>query len=280
MSMGEINLRAIGCLKDFKLQPFLDVANELMRADETIRALWVLDNLPAYQRDYVPPEVTALKREIQKRIATANFYATSKGYELMAPDDSSFHMDKSLRGMMLIKDIQNLNKVGLTPHLVDMASGEYWTPQMLSYKNLSFTYYPLYVNHPSHEHYRGRYDGYLKEKPDSSQPVIFFAGEVIEHLWKEDEIKYCMERDVGLADIVHISTPCYTFDTVCKNWLEKNDIGHLRAYTPMEFTKTIADMFPEYSVITLQSQILHARGVLKTTRFDCIRETIDKNILE
>ncbi len=273
-------MNKLGCLDNFKLQPFLDVANELMRADETTRALWVLDNLPAYQRDHVPPEVTELKREIQKRIATANFYATSRGYELNAPDDSSFHMDKSLRGMMLIKDIQNLNKLGLFPHLVDMASGEYWTPQMLNNKGLHFSYFPLYVNHPSHEHYHSRYMDHLREKPVEGQPVIFFAGEVIEHLWKEDEIKYCMERDVGLADIVHISTPCYTFDTVCKNWLEKNDIGHLRAYTPMEFTKTVTEMFPEYSVIALQSQILHARGVLKTTKFDSIRETIDKNILE
>ncbi len=270
----------MGCLDNFKLQPFLDVANELMRADETTRALWVLDNLPAYQRDHVPPEVTALKREIQKRIATANFYATSANYELSAPDNSSFAMEYSLRGMMLIKEISMLNTIDLKAHLIDMAPGEMWGCQLLEYKKLNFSYFPLYVNHPSHEHYRSRYEKQLKEKPEPGQPVIFFAGEVIEHLWNMNEIRFCMERDYGLADVIHISTPCYTFDTACKDWRTKGDVGHLQAFTPMEFTKIITEMFPEYAVITLQSQILHARGVLRDTKFQCIRDTIDKNILE
>jgi hypothetical protein len=269
-----------GCIDNFKLQPFLDVINELMRCDETIRALWVCDNLPAYQRDYPPKEISALKREIQKRIATANFYATSADYELRAPDHSSYAMEHSLRGMMMIKDIENLNKKGFVPLVGDIGNGEYWLPQLLNHKGLKFDYFPIYVNWPSHNHYRDRWEKNFSDKLKENQPTIFFAGEIIEHLWKEDELKYSMERWIGLADIVHISTPNRTFDTACTNWLEKNDIGHLRAYTPMEFTKTVTEMFPEYAVVALQSQILHARGTLKETKFQCIKDTANKNILE
>lgn len=264
----------LGCLDNFKLQPFLDVAEELLRADETIRALWVLDNLPAYQRDHIPEEVTALKREIQARIATANFYATSTGYELSAPDDSSFHMDKSLRGLMIINDVKALNEAGHIPHIIDMAPGEMWCPQLLDYKKLKFSYFPLYVNHPSHEHYKSRYEKYLKDKPSSDQPTIFFAGEVLEHLWNTNEIRFCMERDAGLADVIHISTPMYTFDTACKDWRSKGDLGHLQAFTPMEFTKLITDMFKEYNVVAIQSQILHARCVLKNNRFKVLEKEL------
>ncbi len=264
-----------GCLQNFKLQPFLDVINELLRADETTRALWVCDNLPAYQRDHLPPEIIALKREIQKRIATANFYATSTGYELTARDDSSYHMDKSLRGMMLIREISNLNKDGITPHLIDMAPGELWTPQMLEYKECKFTYFPLYVNHPTNTKFKSRYEKQLKEKPDPGQPVIFFAGEIIEHLWNTDEIRFCMERDYGLADVVHISTPCYTFDTGCVDWRSKGDLGHLQAFTPNEFNDIVKKMLPEYNVLTYQSQILHARCVLKTSTFKTITSKHD-----
>ncbi len=265
-----MNEDTTGCLIGFDVTPFIKAAEILLAADETIRALDLLNNLPAYQRDYPPPEVIKLRREIQKHIATANFYSTSANYELLAPDDSSYHMDKSLRGMMLIREIGNLNKDGLLTHLVDMAPGESWTPQMLGYKDLKFSYWPLYVNHPSHEHYKSRYEKFLREKPEPGQPVIFFAGEIIEHLWNTDEIRFCMERDVGLADVVHISTPNRTFDVNNRDWRSKGDLGHLQAFTPTEFSTIVSKMLPEYDCLTYQSQILHARCVLKTSKFSTI----------
>ncbi len=267
-------------IADFNVKCFLDTAAELLRHDETLRALWLLQNLPAYYRDNPPHEIVSLRREIQKRMATGSFYATSKGYELSAHDDSIFNMHKSLRGMMIIKEVEMLNSQGFVPHIADYAPGEYFLSSILHLKNLKFTYFPIYVNGPSHAHYYDRFKDYLVEKPNPSEPKIFFAGEIIEHLHCEEELRFDMERAIGLADLVHISTPCYTFDTGCRSWLEKQDLGHLRAYTPLEFTKTVGQMFPEYAVITLQSQILHARGVLKTTKFASILSTIDKNILE
>lgn len=262
-------------MKDFDVSCFIKCAEELLRADETLRALDLLNNLPAYYRDHVPKEVASLRRDIQKRIATPNFYATSKGYELSAHDDSIYHMDKSLRGYMAVKEVRRINSMGLCPHIVDFAPGEYWLPSILELQNFQFTYFPVYLNHPSYEHYNSRFLNYLKEKPEDNQPVIYFAGEVLEHLHHESELRYEMERNYGLADVFHISTPMYTFDTGCMDWRSKGDLGHLRAYTPKEFMKTVTDMFPEYHTVAYQSQILHARGVLNSTKHEFLNEDID-----
>ncbi len=269
----------MGCLKDFDVSCFIKAAEELLRADETLRALQLLDNLPAYQRDFVPPEVAALRRQIQKVIATPNFYATSRGYEMSAHDDSIYQMHKSLRGYLAVKEVQRINDNGLAPHIIDFAPGEYWLPAILDLKKLKFTYFPVYLNHPSYEHYRDRFIKYCIPTALPDSPVIYFAGEVIEHLHKEDELRYEMERNHGLADVVHISTPCYTFDINCTDWKAKGDLGHLRAYTPNEFAGKITTMFPEYGIACFQSQILHARGVLANTKFEFLKQDIDMSQL-
>lgn len=262
-------------IANFNVKCFVDAAEELLRHDETLRALELLQNLPAYYRDNPPGEIVSLRREIQKRMATGSFYATSTGYELSAHDESIFNMHKSLRGFMIIKEVERLNKNGYIPHIADYAPGEYFLSSILHLKNLKFTYFPIYVNWPSHKHYYDRFKDYLVEKPNPSEPKIFFAGEIIEHLHREEELRFDMERAIGLADLIHISTPCYTFDTACKHWTEKSDLGHLQAFTPKEFTNTISTIFPEYNLIAYSSQILHARGVLGDTKYEFLKQEID-----
>lgn len=267
-------MKNVGEIEDFRLQPFLDAANELMRADETIRALNLLDNLPAYQRDHVPSEISTLKKEIMARIATPNFYATSRG-ELTTSDESSFAMEKALRGIMIIREVEILNKAGFVPHIYDYGTGEFWMPQMLNNKNLNFTYFPIYLNYPSFEFYKNRYEKHMLLEKPKDQPIIFYACEVIEHLWQEKEIRFEMQRHADHADVVHISTPCYTFDTPCRDWKTKGDIGHLRAYTPTEFLATVVKIFPDYNVYAYQSQILHARLTWNETKYDIIKNSLD-----
>jgi hypothetical protein len=257
-------------IKDFDLNCFLKAAEELLRADETIRALNLLDNLPAYYRQNIPPEVQALKREIMSRIATASFYATSSDYELSAPEDSHIYAANTLRGQLLLHDIKALNSRDLMPHLLDLAPGEYAFVRMLQHNQCLFSYQASYVNHPSYQHYKKHFEerelDYLRQD-NNIRPTVYFCGEIIEHLWQEEEIRYEMERKIGLADIIHISTPNMAFDYECTDWRSKGDLGHLRTYTPNEFAIKIIKMFPEYHVQILLSQILHARCVLKQNNF-------------
>lgn len=250
---------------DFKVQAFLDCAGELLRADETDRALWVLNNLPAYYRDHVPGLVVEMKNEIYKRISTPSRYAESQ-FEIDVIDFKNANdMGGSLRGLLIDKDVAWFNSQGLVPHIVDCGPGEFWLPITLKNNKRAFTYDPIALNQRALK----IVEPYIKEHLCSQiegQPSIFVACEIIEHLWNEVDLKTDMMRKMGFADIAHFSTPRYTFDTDCKDWKEKEIIGHLRAYTPTEFFTVVRSLFPEYEPYLYDSQIMHLRLTHERTK--------------
>lgn len=261
-------------IKDFKLQAFLDVAEELLRSDETLRALDFLDNfLPGYYRDNIPPEIHALKREIMGKIATSSFYATHKGFELTVDDDSCEGIIRTLRGILIMTDIQLMNKEGLIPHVYDHGPGEASLPYALKGKGCKFTYEQAYVNQPTFEATQHRFKDLVKER-SPEQPIIWVATEIVEHLHKEEEIRYEMENRCGLADVIHISTPLYAFAPNVMNWRDIGWLGHLRTYTPSDFQSLIKRLYPEYVYMYYQSQVQHGRLINPKSRFECIKTNI------
>lgn len=261
-------------VKDFKITPFIEAAKELLRADETERALNLLANLDAYHRDFPPIEVTELRNHIHSLIATPSFYATTIGIESDLTRNVHLAMDKSLRGGLLLREVKRLNDIGKVPHIEDLGPGEAWAPALLKWKGLKFTYKPVYLNHDAYKSHEPHFVEYLQDKPLPSQPVIAFACEIIEHLWHEEDLRYDMISNAGrLPDIIHISTPAGTFDHECMDWESKGRLGHLRAYTPTEFFTKVQSIFPEFNLIPYMSKILHVRGVLASTQFMYVKES-------
>ncbi len=230
-------------------------AEDLLRADETERALWVLDNLPAYYRDHVPQSVLDLRNEVVRRIATPTLYANGDIEDIIDLKDGH-GMGGSLRGLLIKKEVKWFNDNGHTPHVLDYGPGEYWLPIVLYNAGLKFTYEPIFLNKRAHDSIKP-----FLEKLDSvcKGPRIFVACEIIEHLWNEQDLKTEMLSHGDFADVIHISTPCYTFDVDCKDWTVKKDLGHLRAYTPREFSYKLSDLFREYKHFLYEHQIMHAR---------------------
>lgn len=264
-------------MANFNLQAFLDTANELVRADEVSRALWLLDNLPAYYRDYPPIEVRSLKDKILKKVCTPTSYA-SNNWDLCMEQEIHLVMEHSLRGMLITKDLELCNEKELKPHVIDYGPGEYWLPRLLQHKKLDFSYESIHLHNEAHK----KAKEFLKEHMDcepSMGPKIYVACEIIEHLWYENDIRVEMLKTCGLADIIHISTPLYSFDFNCDDWdRKKDDLGHLRAYTPSEFQRTVKDMFPEYISSFYHSQVMHLRLTRKDS-YPFIMETALKNML-
>ncbi len=260
-------------MSNFKLKPFIECAEELLRADETERALWLLDNLPAYYRDNTPQEILDLKLEVIKRIATPTLYANGDIEDIIDLKDGH-GMGESLRGLFLKKEVKWFNDQGLTPHIVDYGPGEYWLPIILHNADLKFSYQPIYLNVRAHSSIL-QFLLDLAPRQDGA-PNIFVACEIIEHLWNEQDIKTEMLSHGGFADVIHISTPCYTFDTQCKDWKEKKDLGHLRAYTPVEFSRKLSEIFREYKQFYIYSQIMHARLTNANTRVPGLADRWDK----
>jgi hypothetical protein len=252
-------------MKNFNLQAFLTCANELVRADEVERALWLLDNLPGYYRDHKPPEVLALKREIMARICTPVTYAA-----LDVDEPTAYHpgIKDTLRAQMLLKEVKWMNENWLEPHVIDLAPGAHWADGILREIGADYSYQAVSLK-PSK----------TASVVTDEQPIIFLALELIEHLWNETDIRIESLKFGRLPDIIHISTPMYSFDTECMEWRERDLLGHLRTYTPGEFRAVLLKLFPEYSHLYYESKVQQARLTLNESVFESIRDRKATDIL-
>lgn len=252
-------------MNNFNLQCFLDCANELVRADEVERAIHLLSNLPGYYRDHEPVPVTVLRNQILARIATPTKYAEHEGSLEAYPDGDKWHMGQTLRGMIIIKELERLNSLSVTPTLVDLAPENFWLRKIT--EHLDRSYRPISL-------------GLVEvDKEPLNVPLIFCALELIEHLWREDDIKIESLRFGRLPDVVHISTPMYSFDEECTDWRKRDLLGHLRTYTPAEFNNVLKRLFPEYEIVRYEHKVMHARLVLRSSEFQEIKESAGKDLL-
>lgn len=244
-------------LRNFNLRAFIEVMEELARADEIERALSIPQLLPAYYRDHPPPEIIKLANDIMAKVATIDFYKNTDFYPGIVNFDS---VSKTLRYKLLVRDVEHLNKLGFTPHIVDYGPGEFWVPICLNDLGLNYTYQPIVLNDVSFNKTKKLFEDKLRTKK-TGHPSIFLALEIIEHLWHEDELKINMLQTAGFCDILHVSTPKYTHNYNNLNWRSTGTLGHLRAYTPTEFFTTVQDLFSEYKDYQFfDSGILHVRG--------------------
>lgn len=256
-------------IKSFNPEHFIKAAECLLAADETLMALDLLEMLPSYYKDHPVKEIEELKKEIKSKIATASFYATHKGFELTIDDQTCMMMDKTLRSQMVAQDVRLFNEAGFTPHVIDHAPGEGALPLILKGKGFKFTYEQVYVNHPTYEASRHRFSDI--EKPwDKTSPLIWVSTEVIEHLHREDEIRFDMEQKLHphLPDVIHVSTPLYTFNPNVENWRDIGWLGHLRTYSPKMLQEVVAKMFPEFVWAYYKSQVQHIRLVNPATKYE------------
>lgn len=226
-------------MQKIDIKPFLDVAETLVVQDETERALLVLENLPAYFRDFPPPEVVELKRAIMRKIFTNTDYATTSEDDLK---DNAFAVDYVARAMVLRDELANANSNGITPHIVDFGAGDYFIPIGLKNKGLKFTYRPIALQNEVMQ----KAKEILDFQPDSvSRETWFVAYEVIEHLHYVDELRKEFDRIEGNVTKVFLSTPKYCFGEGNPTWRERG-CPHLRAYTPKEFINEAQRLFFEF----------------------------------
>lgn len=235
-------------------QAYLILMDYLTLKDEVEKALILPKLVPGYFRDHPVKEIQNKKDLIVSRIATASKYAI---IDNQTPDEPAAkeleHFKQTLRAEVIRRDVLRLNDAKIIPVVFDFAPGGGLLDKALSDAKLEY-----------------RYDySSLKKKGTciplelilASKVKIFVACEIIEHLWNPLDIRTEMLSSVGLADIIHLSTPKYTFDEYTTDWTTRSLLGHLRTYTPTEFCKTVNELFPEYELRFYDSQVMHIRGV-------------------
>lgn len=252
-----------GKLPFFDEKPFIDAANILVAADEPMKAIALLENLPGYYRDHRPTAIAQMLGEIYALLATPAFYKDNIWDSCIDTARSVSTLMNTLRGNLIEKDVKEYNDKNLMPHIIDLGPGEYWLPIALHEKGYRFTYNDIGLSSEALEKAKPLISGHLsKRRMYESQPTIFIACEIIEHLHHERDILTDYLRAGGNADIIHISTPKYSYDVKPEkfNWREQGDLGHLRTYTPREFEKVVVEMFPHFVWGYAETEIMHMRG--------------------
>lgn len=255
-------------IQDFSVKPFLDAADLLCQADEFERAIALLENLPGYQRDNVPIEVEEMLKDIRVGLMTSVDYQQNRHDHVIDVGRSLVMLNSFSRGKAVEQEVAHRNSLGDVPTIVDFGPGEYWLPIGLKSKGKKFRYKPISLIPELEERVRRDFlqEEFVKEvEIDTGKKfTIFLAMDVIEHLRDEYEILQNMQKYCNNAHVVFISTPLYCNGPGNKDWRaykNKGLLGHLRTYTPREFTAVVTGMFPKYRWDFSTDNIMLFRGV-------------------
>jgi hypothetical protein len=245
---------------DFDPKPFIEAALQLIRSEDTNKAILLLtDMLPSFYRDSPPAEIKELLRSVRSAKWLTSDYASNEKDDLKPEEVSKFAVENLVR-FRLIKDMLLENK-GPIPHIIDLGPGDYNMPIGLSQLGCAFTYQPIGVYSKAMEQAKEKLAHKWCNVRQREAPLWFVAYEIIEHLENEMEIRQQMDRLPRLPDKVFCSTPLYTFSDGNKNW--KTEIAHLRTYTPDEFFVICRKLFPEYNLQYVPFEIQMIIGELK-----------------
>lgn len=223
----------LGKPRFFNEDAWLETVIGLIRSDETERALWLLDNPPAWYRMNYPTKAKEIKERLNKQLFTPIQYAGCLDPE---PEAYTAEMQMPSRGELVDKLVKELNEKNICPVVCELAPGGRWLEGVMTKRGRKFWY----------EH-MGLDKQHIKmAKPTEPFYNIFVALEIIEHLSDTTEIYRNYLKFERPANAIFLSTPYCTWNGGMHDW-ESNALGHLRCYTPHEFASEAKRMFEGYS---------------------------------
>jgi len=249
----------------FDVKPFLEAAEILVAADETERALALLDNLPALQRYNPPQKISNLKKEIMSKITIANDLLGDKREIPKTDEWAKKFLNGTMRGVVLKGIVSDYNLDIKAPYIFDVGPGDFCFALGLQAEKLTFTYSCSTLNKDAEAMVKDRLGSRYWDSSHKIQifPSIFVAYEIIEHLHNPNEIRQIFDREfMVLPERVLLSTPRFTFAEGTPNW-RTDGIHHLRAYTPSEFFVEAGKLFPEYVFTYIDNEVMVLSGKLK-----------------
>ncbi len=209
----------------FNLDVYYALIKMYISADEVERALWLIDNPPAYYRKNPPKELVELKEQLHKAIWTPSQYRGI--YDGASNSDSWPYRAATLEA--------EVAKVQGPFHLMELAGGSDWLSEGLYKRGYDFSYEHISLD-------KSEFGPAL----EGSKHTFFVAFELIEHLSNEWEIYQNYLKFGKVADTILISTPLYTFGGGMGLEFKDRPLGHLRTYTEDELFKSVSRMFLGY----------------------------------
>lgn len=238
---------------DFDVDKFVDVVENFVKCEEIETALWMLDHAPAWYRENGDARIDKLRLDIVKSVAMPADYSkqSNETYE-----DSTAHelscgfpcIEEKItgiapRGPMALELVKKLNAEGKVPQIVEFGPSDFWMAYGLKAQGCNFKYKPLTLNKTAEVDAHIRLFDYWMEEMDYTQPYIYIACEVVEHLTNVDDVKIYSEKCGRSPDYVLFSAPRNCFLGGRPEW-RKYKQEHLRTFTPKELTELAVKFWP------------------------------------
>ncbi len=256
----------------FDLDLYLKAVEQMITCEEVTNALHMLDNVPAWYREFGDPRIDEVRRSIMRTIAMPAQYSAQSnedydGHQKLAADNNWAKVEEQIyavgsqpRGPMLLALVKGLNDLGFTPHIIEFGPSNFWFAYGLRAQRCKFTYFAYTLNKAAELTAREQLKDIWSDEI-TGNPYIYVCCEVIEHLTNIDDVRIYSEKQGRSPDFVLLSAPrnCYLGGRA--DW--RNNVNeHLRTFTPQELGIEAKRMWPKLqweSVVTLTTNLLGKR---------------------
>lgn len=254
----------------------LDAAEQYILSDDGQKAIWILDNLPAYYQDNYPARAYQIKKDYFKRLWSVADYL-SESFENVWDEKKAIEHYKhkfQYRGQYIRDLIKLHNDAGCDDiHIVEVGAANYWLPLGLRDEGLKFKYLALGHNVDANKQAAEKLKDIWSDEVITS--TIFVCMEVVEHCFNPQDIfnYYCkFGRE---AEYIVLTTPRYMVGGGVPDWRSRS-LGHVKTWGSGEFQAWAEKTWPLHNFYVHDRSHLIVRGFMrKLEEITRVQKTID-----
>ncbi len=234
----------------FSLTAYITAITDMIKADEIELARHMLANPPAWYRKNYPRELQEIRNVLDKNSYDIFDYSDDvdeRGYSLAAVREQIASGYLFPRLNVLDDFVVSQNEKMIWPWICELSPSHGPLPIALMDKHRSFNFYGKNMNHLATARFKEWLElGIWQEQPNAGQPKVLVIYEVFEHASRPEDVVQSAYKIQSDWDHVFLSVPNMCLGGGLPNWSTRR-LGHIRTYTPREFTQ-LADMsFPNMS---------------------------------
>lgn len=245
------------------INKILDAAEEYIMCDDGQKAMWILDNLPAYYMDNYPLRAYEIKKTYYNKLYTIQDYL-SDSFDNEWDEEKALKHYKDMaqwRGQYIKNLIESYNKLGSDISIIELGPANYWLPIGLKSEGLKFKYMSMGPNVYAAKLAKEKLKDIWNEEITGAS--IFVCMETIEHCQNPQDLFNYYAKIPKETEFIILTTPRYMIgNCFVTDWRGK-DHGHVKTWGAEEFKAWAEKTWPLHNFNVLDKQHLILSGYLR-----------------
>ena len=246
----------------WNLEKHIAAVEQMIMADELQIALKMLENVPGWWRDHYPNVLARIKSTIYRQTYDQVEYATDDE-EADCPREMGESQWGSAymypRAEIISQIVKKYNAEEIAPWIFDLGCSHGNLPLGLLKSKHEFDYCGVGMNHRIIQKLKDWVGPAWKDRPEN-QPSILYCTEVLEHCFNPHDVVHTSYKKGIIWDQILLSVPMYCLGGGLPDWKTRR-MGHVRNWTPKEFSDFANESWPGYSWSLYKSASMVLHGV-------------------